>query len=94
MEVKFSETKYKTAIIDRREEIRIAISVLRNEFDIPERSWIEDGGSDESTVLMMNVGYSGGSHSWDEKEVHRNAVPGDERVLDVISYLQDKAEED
>ncbi len=93
MEINFSETKYKTVNISRREAIRITIETLRIEFDIPERSWIEGGCEDETTVIMKNVERSGGSHSWDEKKVHRVAAPGDKRVLDVISYLEDKARE-
>jgi len=77
------------AQITKREAIRIAIQTLRDEFDIPEHSWVSDLKEDGERKLMRSVEYSGGSHSWDETEIHRTAKPGDGRVLEVISYLQE-----
>ena len=92
MEVSYSVTERKSALITPRESIRVAIETLRREFDLPERCRVVGGrefddGSAESITVRRTVEHNGGSHSWDSDEHYREHREGDRRVLAVIDML-------
>lgn len=83
MKISYSQTRMHEAHISDDESRRIAIDVLRREFELPTGCFI----SEKNEVVQEHL-TGGGSHSWFEKQVLRPASGDDSQVLGIITELE------
>lgn len=89
MKINYSEVTRKTAVISVPEAMRVALDVIYDHYNLRPSNYIDDEGR-----LMDLREFSGGSHSWEEREPVRTATSQDKFAIELLIRLRERMKED